>query len=83
MVNVAPPPYGLTPTVASTTIAGMEARLIAPSADQPPERNGEIAFVVRYPKPLRIENNGYFFFVLYGDPDHAQSIADTLSFISE
>ncbi|OGZ00232.1 MAG: hypothetical protein A2945_04350 [Candidatus Liptonbacteria bacterium RIFCSPLOWO2_01_FULL_52_25] len=82
LANVIPPPYGLTPTIASTTVAGMEARLIAPSSDQPPERQGEVAIVVRYPEPFVIATATYFYLILYGDRDNLQTIADTLQFIN-
>jgi hypothetical protein len=80
MVSASGHPYGLNPTETQTTISGMEARLVLPSSDQPPDHAGEAAFIVRYPKPFMIASSTYFYFILYGDKGHIQAIADTLQF---
>ncbi len=82
-VNASGHPYGSKPTMTQATLGGMDARLILPSADQPPERAGEVAFIVRYPKPFMIASSTYFYFVLYVDKDHFQSIGNTFTFISD
>ncbi len=75
-------PYGASPTITSSTVAGMEARLINPSADQQlPTKNG-VALIVKYPAPIALAGHTFYFFMLYGDKNHLQSIANTLQFIN-
>ena len=73
--------YGSEPSISSTTIAGMDARLVLPSDDQPEEAKNEAALVVKYPKPLKIRDNLYTFFMIYGDAKHIEKIGRTLEFI--
>lgn len=74
-------PYGSSPKVSSTTLAGMEARVIEPSSDQPVSHKNEVGVLVRYPKPVGISSSTYYFFMLYGDRDHIQSLGENLQFI--
>jgi len=76
-------PYGSQPTVESLLVAGQEARLIWPSADQYPSMNGQAALIVRYPWPVSILDHLYNFFVLYADADHIRAIAQTVYFLGE
>lgn len=80
VVNADAHPYGLNPTITQAKLGDLEARLILPSADQLTERLGEAAFIVRYPKPLEIASSTYFYFMLYADTGHIQSLAETLTF---
>ncbi|MEK7195238.1 MAG: hypothetical protein AAB655_00925 [Patescibacteria group bacterium] len=73
--------YGSDPTISSTTLGGMEARLIIPSEDQSPERRSEAAVIARYPGPVKIGDYIYVFFMLYGDKNHLPDIAQTVQFV--
>ena len=73
--------YGTSPAITPATAGGMEARLISPSSDQPQEHSNEAAFIIRYPAPISIGSKTYYYFVLYGDRGHLQTIADTFQFL--
>ena len=74
-------PYGTSPSVSTPDEGKIEARLIVPSDNQPPEKNGEAALVVKYPKPKRIGNNTFLFFMLYGDKVHFGDIISSFKLI--
>jgi hypothetical protein len=74
-------PYGSNPTITSLKVAGQEARLIMPSADQPKDLNMRAAVVVRMPEPCCIGSQRYTFLVLWADKEHIRTIADTLKFL--
>jgi hypothetical protein len=74
-------PYGLTPMMSVATIAGMEARIIEPSADQLALHKNEVGVIIRYPKPIEVSGRTYYFVILYGDKEHIESLAGTLQFI--
>jgi TolB protein len=74
-------PYGSQPTVKSLAVAGQEARLILPSADQSMGPHGQAALVVRFPVPVEIGGHLYPLFVLTADPDHILDLAASLQFI--
>ena len=73
-------PYGSKPTIEALVVAGQEARLVRPSADQYPSMNGQAALIVRYPQPVTVLGHPFNFFVLYADVDHVQTLAQALSF---
>ena len=73
-------PYGSEPAVARLMIAGQEARLIRPSADQYPSMNRQAAAIIRYPQPVNILGHLYNYFVLYADVGHIEALAQTLIF---
>ena len=70
-------PYGSSPTV-QTLDANFGARLIIPSSDQPAAKNTETSLIVKYPKPLKIGNNTFLFFMLSTDKAHISDIAGSL-----
>ena len=74
-------PYGSKPEISTTTVDGEEAALVLPSDDQPPEKNGEAALVIKYPAPISIASNTFSFFMLYGDKNNIDDIASKLKFI--
>jgi hypothetical protein len=73
-------PYGTQPTIESLQVQGQEARLILPSADQPPDMEDQAVLLARYSQPMAIIGYPCDFFVLYADQDHIRVIAETLSF---
>ena len=74
-------PYGKTPNVLSSKADNQEATYILPSSDQPSENKGESVFIARYPHPIVIGKNTYYFFVLYADKIHIRELAGTLKFL--
>lgn len=74
-------PYGRNPKIVEAVLHDEEASFILPSEDQSPEANQAAAFVVKYPAPVKIGDNIYFFFVLYADQPHIQGLVETLKFL--
>jgi hypothetical protein len=74
-------PYGSDPTIETQVVAGQEARLIRPSADQYPSMKGQSALIVRYPRPVTIQGHAFNFLVLQADGDHIDLLAQSLSFV--
>lgn len=74
-------PYGSKPTIEKLTISGQEARLIQPSEDQPFEMNGQVGLIIKYPNPIRINEEMYGYFELWSDKEHIRSIGETIKFI--
>ena len=73
-------PYGSNPTIEALVVAGREARLVRPSADQYPSMRGQAALIVRYPQPVNVQGHLFNFFVLYADVGHIGTMAQGLSF---
>jgi TolB protein len=74
-------PFGSNPQVQQLRVQRQPACLILPSADQVPDANGMAALIVRYPQPVRINNDFYRFFVLWADKTHIRDLAATLRFM--
>lgn len=74
-------PYGTSPSIGTPDTGKIETRMIVPSDNQLPEKNGEAAFVLRYPKPKTIGDNTFPFFMLYGDKAHIGEIINSLKLI--
>ena len=72
-------PYGKQPTVFSMKVDRQEARVIVPSKDQISAKK-EVALIIRYPKPIRIQSQDYSYLVVVTDPGHVKVLADTLEF---
>ncbi len=76
-------PFGSNPSIERLQIAGQEACLIKPSADQDqqafPQHMSEL--VVKYPKAVQIGGNTYYYFLLYADQSHIDSISRTIKFL--
>jgi hypothetical protein len=75
-------PFGSNPQITKLTIAGEEARLIMPSSDQLKDFNNQAELIVKYPKAITIDNETYYYFILWADKSHIESISKTLKFIS-
>jgi hypothetical protein len=75
-------PYGSQPVIENVRVAGQEARLILPSADQPAAMAGQAELIVRYPEPVTLAGYDYEFFVLWADQDHIRAIAQTVQFLA-
>lgn len=75
-------PYGTNPKVSDLYVDGQEARMITASSDQPEEMNRQSELIVKYPEPVTIGGNTYYYFVMYTDKDHITDIAKTIRFIS-
>ncbi len=74
-------PYGTNPTIEYTDIDGKEAAIIMPSGDQDPSMENQAALLVAYPEPVRINNNDYYYLVLWADKDHIRELGKTLNFL--
>ncbi len=79
-INKPTRPYGSSPSIKNLQIDGQEARIVLPSADQPNELNKQAELVVNYPRTLSISGINFSLFVIYGDKDHIEKIANTLKF---
>lgn len=75
-------PYGSRPSIFKTQIQNQEACLIFPSADQPAEMLRQAALIVRYPKPIQIQETDYNYFILWADERHIKQITSSLMFLS-
>ncbi|MFD1953087.1 hypothetical protein ACFSL6_02555 [Paenibacillus thailandensis] len=74
-------PYGSSPRIIMTRLQNREACFIIPSADQPAEMNKQAALIVRYPRPVRIGETLYNYFVLWADVNHIRQVGGRLSFL--
>lgn len=74
-------PYGLSPKTEALTIAGEPAMLILPSIDQDPAMKHQAELIVKYPKPVTVGSQVYYYFVLWADTDHIRDMAKSLSFL--
>jgi hypothetical protein len=77
--------YGSSAAIEWTSVAGQEACLITPSADQDPVYRRQSALVVRYPRPVKgviigSPDSVHTFFVLLADEPHIQAFKDRLKF---
>ncbi|MDD7795877.1 peptidase M56 [Clostridium sp. 'White wine YQ'] len=75
-------PFGSNPKIIKITIDGEEARLIMPSSDQSKDFSNQAELIVKYPKAITIDNEAYYYFILWADKNHIESISKTLKFIS-
>ncbi len=73
-------PYGTNPRIIKTQIQNQEACLIYPSADQPAEMKRQAAIIVRYPRPVQIQESVYNYFILWADELHISKIGPTIFF---
>ncbi|HZK55596.1 MAG TPA: peptidase M56 [Desulfosporosinus sp.] len=74
-------PYGTTPSITKLEIQGKEVRLIKPSEDQPKEEKQKAELIIKYSKPIQINSDEYYYFVLWSDKQHIEEIAKTIKFI--
>jgi hypothetical protein len=75
-------PYGTTPSIVKSDIHGPDVRLIKPSDDQPKEEKEMAELVIKYPQPIQIDSNTYYYFILWADKNHIEQIAETIKFIN-
>ncbi len=80
-VNHVLKPYGSKPEITKLNIQGQEARLIIPSNDQNSDLNNQAELIVEYPKPIKINENTYYYFILWADKYNIQEIYKTFRFI--
>lgn len=71
-------PYGSSPVIERVNLNGREGAYILPSADQPPSMKGQAAYIVKYPKSIKISNGEYEYLILYVDKSNIKAIAETL-----
>jgi len=76
-------PYGDDPQIMDLEIDEQEARLILPSTDQPKEMQNQAALIVKYPTEIELDNNIYYYLILWADKDHIEQIGQSLTFIDE
>ncbi|MBD7912778.1 MULTISPECIES: peptidase M56 [Clostridium] len=75
-------PYGSNPKITELVIQGQEARLIMPSNDQSQAFNNQAELLVKYPKEIKVDDNIYYYFILWADKYNIQEISKTLKFLS-
>ena len=73
-------PYGTAPRIIKSKIQKQEACYIFPSSDQPPEMKKQAALIVKYPQPVKIGEETYFFFILWADQNHIKELGAGLKF---
>lgn len=73
-------PYGKHPVLENLKVDGQPAKLIVPSDDQDPSLKGQAALIVKYPTPVKINGNTYYYFVLWADKENIQTIIPTIVF---
>ena len=74
-------PYGSAPRIIHSQNAYEQTCTIYPSADQPANREGQAAFIARYPSPMTIAGRNYNYFILWADEEHIQKITSTMLFL--
>lgn len=76
-------PYGVRPSISSTTVDNQEACIIMPSADQPKEMRGQSALIARYPEPLVLGDTQCQYLLILTDHLHLRDLAGSLEFLDE
>jgi hypothetical protein len=71
-------PYGSEPTIEPLRLQAREARLILPSADQPPAMKGQAGLIVHLPQPIEMSGHKYDYLILWSDEEHIREIAQTI-----
>lgn len=74
-------PYGSQPSITSIKINNKEARLIKPSNDQDPSMQNMAGLIIKYSKPISINDSIYDFFMLWADTNHMKNLYQTLKFL--
>jgi hypothetical protein len=74
-------PYGTSPVISKLIIDGQEARLIMPSKDQAKENNNQASLIIKYLKPVKINNDTYYYFILWSNKSYIKEIGNTIKFI--
>jgi TolB protein len=74
-------PYGTKPQIEAITIQGQRGRLVLPSDDQGEEMDNQSSVIVKYPKPVKVGNTVYNYFILWADKDHIVEISKSIIFI--
>lgn len=73
-------PYGSSPVVEPFTLSdGRQARLIVPSADQPPSQDRQAMIVAPYAEPIYIGEHHFNYLMLAADKDHILDIGASLT----
>lgn len=75
-------PYGSHPEITKLSIQGQEARLIIPSKDQVHEFHNQAELIVKYPKAIKINQDTYYYFILWADKYNIHELYKTLRFIT-
>ena len=55
--------------------------MIKPSEDEPKEEKEMAELIIKYPRPIQINSDKYYYFVLWSDKQHIEKIAKTIKFI--
>ncbi|MCX7747606.1 MAG: LysM peptidoglycan-binding domain-containing protein [Clostridia bacterium] len=74
-------PYGSKPKIIMYPYKNRTGCLILPSQDQPVDMKNQAAFIIRYPKPIVIDEQSYNYFILWADRLHIRGIVSTLEFL--
>lgn len=74
-------PYGKNPTIKLVKTYHQSSCFIFPSGDQPIPMKHQSALIIKYPKPVRILEIKYNYFVLYGNKQNIQEIAKSIRFL--
>jgi hypothetical protein len=73
-------PYGSGPRVDQIVVAGRDACLVTPGADQPAQYKGQAALIVAYPTPVTVNAQTYGYLLVLADLPHIRAIGASVSF---
>ena len=73
--------FGANPKITEASLRGQEAAFIFPSSDRPRGDFAEAVFIARYPRPIAIGSNTYYFVTLYADEVHIRDIVEKMQFL--
>lgn len=74
-------PYGSEPSIMNVKVDNQEGCLIMPSKDQTKEMDNQAALIVKYPKPIMINEIEYNYVIIWAEKNHIQGIKNTLHFV--
>ena len=62
-------------------VDNQEGCLIMPSKDQTKEMDNQAALIVKYPKPIMINEIEYNYVIIWAEKNNIQGIKNTLKFV--
>lgn len=72
--------YGSNPKFIKLEVENQDAYLIYPSFDQDQDMNNISALIVKYPKPIKLNQKAYNYLILWCNKGHIRHIGNTLRF---
>jgi LysM repeat protein len=74
-------PYGSNPIIKNIKVNDEEGCLIIPSSDQIREMDNQAALIVKYPKPIKINDIEYNYAIIFVEKSYIQIIANSFKFM--